>query len=82
VFGDWSRNWGLPQGTLIVARRPEGGTGRWTLSTLDVAGPEPFAGYITGFGQDNDGELYVLTNGSNGLTPGKGRVWKLVPAAQ
>lgn len=82
VFGDWSRNWGLPQGTLIVARRPDSGTGRWTLSTLDVAEPEKFAGYITGFGQDNDGELYVLTNGSNGLTPGKGRVWKLVPAGQ
>ena len=80
VFADWSRNWGLPQGTLLAAKRPEGGTGRWTLSTLEVASPEKFAAYITGFGQDKDGELYVLTNGSNGLTPGKGRVWKLVPA--
>lgn len=80
VFGDWSRNWGLPQGVLLVARRPDAATSRWKIDPIEVVSPEKFAGYITGFGQDNDGELYVMTNESNGLTPGKGRVWKLVPA--
>jgi len=80
VFGDWSRNWGLPQGTLLAAQRPASSSGKWTFETLEVVAPEKFSGYITGFGQDNDGELYVLTNGSNALIPGKGQVWKLVPA--
>ncbi|MBL9173781.1 MAG: PQQ-dependent sugar dehydrogenase, partial [Verrucomicrobiales bacterium] len=80
VFGDWSRNWGLPQGLILVATRPADGGARWTLERAQVVQPGDFAGYITGFSQDADGELYVMTNGSNGLTPGKGRVWKLVPA--
>ncbi len=79
VFGDWSRNWGLPQGTLLVARRPKDNSARWTLETVEVSQPEKFGAYITGFGQDDQGELYLLTNQSNGLTPGKGKVWKLVP---
>ena len=41
----------------------------------------PVDGGIPSFGEDNDGELYVLTNGNIGLTPGKGEVWKIVPAA-
>ncbi|MBN8246163.1 MAG: PQQ-dependent sugar dehydrogenase [Verrucomicrobia bacterium] len=81
VFGDWSRNWGVPQGVLLAATRPSGADTRWSLERLEVVEPKGFAGYVTGFGQDRDGELYVLTNGSNGLTPGKGRLWKLVPAA-
>ena len=80
VFGDWSRNWGVPQGVILAAARPADPATRWTLERLVVAQPEGFAAYVTGFGQDKDGELYVLTNGSNGLTPGKGRIWKLVPA--
>jgi len=80
VFGDWSRNWALPQGVLLTAKRPAGGTGRWSIESIEVVSPEKFAGYITAFGQDNEGELYLLTNGSNGLTPGKGQVWKLAPA--
>ena len=79
VFGDWSRNWALPQGVLLAASRPSDGPGRWGLEILEVEGPGVGA-YITGFGEDKDGELYVLTNQSNGLRPGGGKVWKLVPA--
>lgn len=80
VFGDWSRNWGLPQGLILVATRPADGGSRWTVEPAQVVEPADFGAYITGFSQGDDGELYVLTNGSNGLTPGKGRVWKMVPA--
>ncbi len=79
IFADWSQNWGLPQGVLLVARRPENGT-RWAVEPIRVAEPEKFGAYITGIGQDNAGELYVLTNGSNSLVPGKGKVWKMVLA--
>jgi glucose/arabinose dehydrogenase len=80
VFGDWSRNWGLPQGVILAAQRPGTGSGRWSVSPVAVVQPQNFSGYVTGLGEGRDGELYLLTNGSNGLTPGKGRVWKLVPA--
>lgn len=79
VFGDWSRNWGLPQGAILAAQRPETGSGRWSVSPVTVVQPRDFSGYVTGLGEGRDGELYLMTNGSNGLTPGKGRVWKLVP---
>lgn len=79
VFADWSQNWGLPQGVLLQGKRPQNG-GRWEVEPIRVANTEKFSAYITGMGQGADGELFVLTNGSNSLIPGKGRVWKLVPA--
>ncbi|HAB16147.1 MAG TPA: PQQ-dependent sugar dehydrogenase [Verrucomicrobiota bacterium] len=79
VFGDWSRSWGLPQGVLLSARRPATNGERWSITPLEVVQPEKFAAYITAFGQDSEGELFVMTNGSNSLTPGKGKLWKLVP---
>lgn len=80
VFADWSQNWGLPKGVLLLGRRPAD-QGRWQVELIEVAADgQKFAAYITGIGQDNDGELYVLTNGSNSLIPGKGRIYKIVPA--
>jgi hypothetical protein len=35
--------------------------------------------YIVALGQDDSGELYVLTNGSNALLGKRGKVFKLVP---
>lgn len=81
VFGDWSRNWGLPQGLLLVATRPAEAGARWAVERMEVVSPEKWSGYVTAFGEDAEGELYVMTNGSNGLTPGRGKVWKLVPAS-
>jgi glucose/arabinose dehydrogenase len=80
VFGDWSRNFGFPQGLLISATPPAAGETKWTLDSMTVAAPERWSAFIVAFGEDNDGELYVLTNQSNALVPGKGRVWKIVPA--
>lgn len=80
VFADWSRNWGLPQGVLIVGWRPADGAARWQVQGVEIVNGPQFLGYVTGMGQDNAGELYVLTNGSNGLRPGSGKVWKIVPA--
>lgn len=82
VYGDWSGTQGTPQGRLFVARRPAGGQGRWTVESLRVNGPGKFFGCVAAFGEDNDGELYVLTNGSTTLTPGRGKVWKIVPEAR
>ncbi len=80
VFGDWSRTWALPDGVLFVATPPvSGDTKKWTLETLEPAGGKVGA-YITAFGEDAEGELYVLTTGRNALTGTTGKVFKLVKA--
>lgn len=79
VFGDWTGTQGTPQGRLFVARRPASGTGRWAIEPLRVTGAGKAYGCVAAFGQDADGEIYVLTNGSTTLTPGRGKVWKIAP---
>ena len=93
VFGDWSRSWALPDGVLFTATRGEGKKWRWIFSrspsrptkwALDFLPiTEPANGkigaYIVAFGEDADGELYVLTNSRNGLLGPNGKVFKLVP---
>jgi glucose/arabinose dehydrogenase len=82
VFGDWSRNFGLPDGVLFAAERPAKAPALWILRQLEVETPKgPKLGeFIVGFGQDQDGELYILTNSSNALKGRTGKVFKLVPA--
>jgi glucose/arabinose dehydrogenase len=81
IFGDWSLNWGVPAGVFFVASPPSDGNGRWTLERLDakIDGSTKFTGYITAFGEDADGEIYVLVNGRNSLTGQTGKVYKMVP---
>lgn len=78
IYGDWGRIWGVPSGTLLVAHRPQQTGERWKVEALEVVSPAKLGAYVVAFGQDNDGEIYVLTNGNIGLTAGKGRVWKMV----
>ena len=81
VFGDWSLNWGLPLGVFFAASPPQDGKGPWKLERLNakIDGTTKFTGYITGFGEDADGEIYVLVNGRNSVTGKTGKVYKLVP---
>lgn len=79
VFGDWSGTQGTPQGRIFVARRSTDAKTPWRMDTARVNGPGKMFGCVCGFGEDNDGEIYVLTNGSTGLTPGRGKVWRIEP---
>jgi glucose/arabinose dehydrogenase len=74
VFGDWSRFFDEPRGVLMVAA-PAGDGEPWPFAeVMEVAD-----GAIMGFGQDADGELYVLVNDSHGPS-GSGRVYRIVAA--
>ena len=75
VFADWSRAWVAPDGVLYVAS-PDG-SGKWKMESLEVG--SKLAAYVLAFGQDAEGELYVLVNGRNALTGNTGKVLKLVP---
>ena len=80
IYGDWGRVWGVPGGTLLLARHSVHPKVQWPVEAIEVVAPAKLTAYVIGFGQDNEGEIYVMTNGNIGLTPGKGRVWKLVPS--
>ena len=80
VFGDWSRNFAVPDGVLFVASRPGSSAEKgWTLKPLELASPQKVGAFIVAFGQDAEGELYVLTNGRNMVTGNTGKVYKLAP---
>jgi glucose/arabinose dehydrogenase len=80
IFADWSRNWAVADGVLLVAS--PGPDNKWTFQPLQVEALTNggLKAYITAFGEDNDGELYVLTNGRNTLTGATGKVYKIVKA--
>jgi glucose/arabinose dehydrogenase len=78
VFGDWSRKQDTPEGMLLVARRGDDG---WSLERLPVRGieSEHIGRYIRGFGQDQQGEVYVVTSDREGPTGATGVVWRIGP---
>jgi glucose/arabinose dehydrogenase len=80
IFGDWSKNFVLPDGALFAATRTDSAGGKkWSLEPLQLVSPQKVAAFVVAFGQDADGELYVLTNGRSAITGNTGKVYKLVP---
>lgn len=79
VFADWSRTWALPDGVLFTATG-KGKDAKWTIDPLPFTSPagEKIRAYIVAMGEDDQGELYVLTNGRNSLSGQTGKVFKLV----
>jgi glucose/arabinose dehydrogenase len=78
LFGDWSRSFGQPNGSLFVAKPRK--RGLWQMQELRVAtSPTGRLGArLLGFGQDPAGELYALTTNNTGPSGTTGRVLKLV----
>lgn len=72
VFGDWSSAFDAPRGQLFVAD-PSAAGELWSIQRL--ADLELF---VLGFGEDADGEVYVLTNENAGPSGTTGKVHKLV----
>jgi hypothetical protein len=79
VFADWSRYWVKGDGVIYVASASSGGKD-WKIETPVVKSHTKGIGaYITAFGEDDQGELYVMTNDSNSLVGTTGKVYKIVP---
>jgi glucose/arabinose dehydrogenase len=77
VFGDLTTAFPATGGRLFVAEQASGGT--WSLLSLTFTGSAiPTGRLLLGFGQDAQGELYVLTS-AHGLPTGTtGQVHKIV----
>ena len=87
VFGDWSRDFGEGNGdgSLFVATETAPGVFSMEEVLADIGGgPQRLGQFLLSFGEDEDGELYLLTNAtgtpfdSSSLGP-TGVVFKIVP---
>ncbi len=87
IFGDWQAFKFAPGGALFVATPPKDKSQTtWTMDRLKLTGSSDekmknegkLKGFVVSFGQDAEGEVYVLTNDKNGLVEQTGKVWKLV----
>lgn len=80
IFGDYSRGFMAPDGSLFAARL--GPDGNWHRRELTIAGqPNGRLGrFLLACGRDAEGELYVLTSQVLGPTGTTGAVHRIVAA--
>jgi len=82
VFGDWSTSFANGDGSLFIAG--EDSPGVWQVKEVSVQkeqGPgRRLNRFLLSFGEDEDGELYLLTSRSLGPTGSSGEVYKIVGA--
>jgi glucose/arabinose dehydrogenase len=72
VFGDWG-SFGFPTGRLFAGDMAAGTIEELNVDNLNLSL------WILGFGEDADGELYVLGSSQRGPTGTTGQVFKLAP---
>ncbi|MAU11886.1 MAG: hypothetical protein CL607_18820 [Anaerolineaceae bacterium] len=84
VFADWSTSFAAPHGQIFAATMaPEGADEKmWKMQTLTVAnsGNAYLDSYILALGEDNNGELYILSSDTAGPSGETGQVRRIVPA--
>jgi hypothetical protein len=81
IFADWSDDFGMGRSKLFAAKPPKGGN-EWTMQEIEVA-TSPSGrvdSFILAFGQDEAGELYLMTSEFLGPTGLTGKIQKLVSA--
>ncbi|HET8564403.1 MAG TPA: hypothetical protein VFM35_11065, partial [Candidatus Binatia bacterium] len=79
IFGDWGRG----NGRLFLARPPALGMGLWKITEIQVSlpGNQSSMGQLLGIGQDEQGEIYLLTKEpGTGPTGDSGKVYRIVPS--
>ena len=78
IFGDWSKGFIQPDGSLFVAKERKNGL--WQIQELLIQGhPDGRLGhYVLGFGQDLEGEVYVLTTDMTGPSGNTGTIYRLI----
>jgi len=82
VFADLSKDWTgnvpVPRGSLLVADPVAADGVPWTWNRLAVDGKPLLAEFVSGMGEGNDGELYVLTRFQLGPSDTGGRLLRIV----
>jgi glucose/arabinose dehydrogenase len=79
IFGTFSQTPTTPNGELFMAT-PSGSSG-WDYKKVSIKDhPNDLGYYLKGFGQDNDGEMYVTVSSVAGPQGNTGKVFKIVKA--
>lgn len=81
IFGDWGKG----NGHLFIARTPRIGWRSWEITEIQVKVPngQSGIGQLLGIGQDESGELYLLTKDPGiGAAGNSGVIFKVVPIDQ
>jgi glucose/arabinose dehydrogenase len=78
IFGDWSRSFTTPDGSVFLAQGRQGGL--WLMREINFHNqPDGRLGhFLLAFGQDSEGEIYLLTTDMIGPSGNTGQVYKLV----
>lgn len=82
VFADWSSSFAKGDGTLYMAKPV--GEGLWKMQEISVADRQGgrINEYIRSFGEDDQGELYILTSEVGGPSGDTGKIYKMVLPAK
>jgi len=80
IFGDWSSSFISANGSILVASEIIAEI--WQVSEAGIAGclRRKLNKYVLGFGQDLQGELYLLAARRSGPSGDTGEVFKIIPA--
>jgi plastocyanin len=77
IFGDWSQSFAEPGGRLFMSE-PQDEEGLWPITELIITGEyDGLEYFLLGFGEDQDGELYVLTTDEGGPVGETGQVFRI-----
>ena len=77
IFGTFSQGPGTPNGELFISTSE--GPGLWSYQEIMLKStPNDLGYYLKGFGQDNQGEIYLAVSRIAGPTGMAGRILKLV----
>jgi hypothetical protein len=74
IFGDWSKQFAKKDGRLYVGSQSGG---KWTLDDVKVSNMPNFNAYVLAFGQDGDGEVYVMATDITGPAGGQDRIYRV-----
>jgi glucose/arabinose dehydrogenase len=75
VFGDWSTDFVKPDGKLYYLSETEPGV--WERLEFSLQNEKPLKRFILGFGEDELGEIYVVTTRFIGSLVRSGEIWHL-----
>ena len=83
IFGTWSTSHEVPNGKVFISE-PQLGETLWDFNTVKFKNTPSgqLNSFLLGFGQDSEGEVYILTSDTQGPHGKTGKVYKMVAKAK
>lgn len=78
IFGTWTQHHGKPAGAIFVSDRQQSDSGMWNFEELKLNQEKRLGHFLLAFGQNNEGEVFVLTSDEPGPVGNTGKVYQLV----